>query len=174
MEAIKSSKKKPIIKKNDNNTDPIHIIQAFMRSEFAGVVLQFGTSINQFIESIADRQIQKSEIEKKELSNKLEIEKIKLQSYEIERQFVKDQQKFIQGFDWRNKLYSILLLVILLGFLLLLFKFDIVDKQMVVLFFTLISTAIAVANKDILSNLINTKSATISKRIKSYDEESEE
>jgi hypothetical protein len=151
-----------VSKKEDTNNKPditSHIVQAFLQSgEFAGLALQFGSSINKLIESVADRQIQRSEIQKKELENNIVIHEIKLKEQEIELRRIESEQKYIRGFDIRDRLISFATILLLFIVLIVLASMNFFDKQTIALFLGIISTGVAFANKDTLMNILNSKS----------------
>lgn len=114
-------------------------------------------SLSKFIESQAQRQIDKTQIEKQQLENDLKISEINLDIQKEVNNSIQKEQKWIAGFDIRNKVYSSVMIVCISAFIYFLATKSLINEQALGLLLGIMVTIVGVANMDILGKVLNRK-----------------
>lgn len=140
---------------DDEEEEEMTFLEGFIGKDFAGTANEMLKSVSKLIEAQAQRQIDKTEIEKEQLKNQIEISKINLEIRKENNRSIEEEQKWVAGFDKRNKFYSGLALIGVAIFVYILASQKLIDQQALALIIGAMVTIIGVANKDVLGRFGN-------------------
>src|SRR5258707_482058 len=109
----------------ENNNNAVEILEDFDKE----LIKQGVTAIAALVEqsSVMDRL--RLENQSKEIDNMIVLKELDIKELELRQRHSSDMRDHVKGFDIRNKIYSIVLLSMILLLAVILQKFTIIDKS---------------------------------------------
>lgn len=149
---------------NKNNIDkitshtPIKIEQFTIEDLFDSETLKLG--VNAFITFLEQTTLNdqaRNEISKKQLDNQLELKKFEIRSQEINLQANKNEYTHIKWLDIRNKVYTLLILVVIIISIIILKSYDILEKDEARTIIIIALTIGMTSNTDLIKKITGSK-----------------
>ncbi|WP_281238133.1 hypothetical protein [Flavobacterium praedii] len=135
------------------NNNSVEILEDFDKELLKQGVTAIATLVEQ--SSVMDKL--RLENQSKEIDNMIILKELDLKELELRQKNSTDMREHVKGFDVRNKIYSIVLLSMILILAIILQKFTIIDKSASATLIMVVVGGILNSNKDFLGKVFNRK-----------------